>query len=238
MQAIILAAGKGNRISQLTEGMPKCFLDVNGTTIIDHQIGLIRGRGISDITIVTGYRNELFEERYGAQADIRLEYNPFFESTNVLGSFWFGMKHLNGDFLFMHADTYFENTILEILIEKNGEIVLPIDRKKCGEEEMKVTLDGEDRVVRISKQIPSESSHGEFIGVAKICGGAVALVKQYAEFYMKRQLFTEFFEVALQKCIDDGGLFPEIVDVAGLVWNEIDFPEDYEHLLKRLKDKT
>lgn len=50
--------------------------------------------------------------------------------TACPSAFWMriGMKHLNGDFLFMHADTYFENKILEMLIEKNGEIVLFLKR--------------------------------------------------------------------------------------------------------------
>ena len=107
MQAIIMAAGRGNRLSAVTDGWPKSFLQVGGKRIIDHQLDNLHRVGVTDITIVTGYRKALFEEAYRNRG-VNFAFNPFFETTNVLTSFWFGQRFLHDEFLYFHADTVFE----------------------------------------------------------------------------------------------------------------------------------
>ena len=58
MQAVIMAAGKGSRISELTNNLPKCYLEVNGKRLIDHQLELLNINGISDIIVVVGYKSD------------------------------------------------------------------------------------------------------------------------------------------------------------------------------------
>lgn len=61
MNAIILAAGKGNRLHQLTKDIPKPLISINGTPIIEQQISFLKEKGISEIFVVVGYKSEYFE---------------------------------------------------------------------------------------------------------------------------------------------------------------------------------
>ena len=59
MKAIIVAAGQGGRLLPMTNHRPKCLLDIGGMTIMQRQLQVLRECGISDITVVRGYRKEM-----------------------------------------------------------------------------------------------------------------------------------------------------------------------------------
>lgn len=65
MKAVILAAGKGTRMKELTNELPKPMLLVQGKPILEHIIGGILAAGVRDIFIVTGYRAETIEGHFG-----------------------------------------------------------------------------------------------------------------------------------------------------------------------------
>ena len=88
MQAIIMAAGKGSRLKNLTGGKPKSFLEIKGKKLIEYNLRLLQKYQINDIIIVTGYQSESFEAFTANMNNIRLIYNPFYEMVNVLGSFY------------------------------------------------------------------------------------------------------------------------------------------------------
>ena len=227
MQAIILAAGRGNRLSAVTSGLPKSFLQVGGKRIIDHQLDNLRRVGVTDITIVTGYRKALFEEAYRSQG-INFAFNPFFETTNVLTSFWFGQRFLHDEFLYFHADTIFEPAIFDELLGSVGDVVLPVDTHPCAEEEMKVRVDESGHVIEISKTMAGGAALGEFIGIAKASRAALTAIKEVAEDFMVRQEFHHYFEAALQKLIDGRRCPVRALDITGKRWNEIDFEADLQ----------
>ena len=60
MRAIILAAGSGLRLNQHTKDIPKALLDLNGKSILERQISLLREYGINEIFVVTGYKREKY----------------------------------------------------------------------------------------------------------------------------------------------------------------------------------
>lgn len=66
MKAVILAAGKGTRMRELTESMPKPMLRVQGRPILEHIIeGLVQSAGIREICLITGWRAEVIEDHFG-----------------------------------------------------------------------------------------------------------------------------------------------------------------------------
>ena len=58
MKAVIIAAGPATRLRPLTDHMPKCLLKLNGKTIIENMMGLLRDNGIHDISVIRGYQKE------------------------------------------------------------------------------------------------------------------------------------------------------------------------------------
>lgn len=63
MRAIILAAGRGSRMKDLTDEHPKCLVELRGKALLDWQLEALRAAGITDIAIVTGYKRELLANR-------------------------------------------------------------------------------------------------------------------------------------------------------------------------------
>ena len=227
MQALILAAGIGNRLADAADGKPKSYLPLGGETLLTRNLRLLRECGVSECVLVTGHQRERFAADF-PDADIRQVFNPFYKTTNVLVSVWCGLPWLEGEFIYLHADTVFHPEILQRLTSAPSRpALLAADRKQCAEEEMKYKCDAVGRVFEINKTMPSVEAHGEFLGLARFSAEALPVIRRGVERVLHRGEFGSFFEASLQEMMDAGELSPEIVDTGALPWREIDFPEDY-----------
>lgn len=231
MKAVILAAGRGSRISAISGGLPKSLLPLGDTTLLGHSLRLMARSGISEAVVVTGYERRAVAEhaRRNWPGTLRVVYNPHFASTNVLYSLWLALPCIGReDFLFLHGDTVFSAEVLTRTLRENpgAEMLLPVDRHPCGDEEMKVRIaDGNVRL--ITKLMPPEEADGEFLGLARVSGSLTEKIREKAENIFEEGDFTAFFELALQRLIDEDSLRVPVCDVTGLAWREVDFPEDY-----------
>lgn len=236
MQAIIMAAGKGSRLGALTEGKPKSFVEIKGKRLIEYNLQLLRQFGVDDIIIVTGYRCEDFEELTRDMQDVRCIYNPFYETMNVLGSFFMGMGVLQDDFIYLHADTLCEPAIFEKMLHTKADVVLPVEYGKCDEEAMKVRSEN-GKIVQLTKQMPVEAAEGEFIGIAFFRKGVIPTLQEKVKRLMKEKEFSEYFERAIQRLIDEEEFQIEALPTDGAFWVEIDFVEDYERAVEGLPNE-
>ncbi|MNR99281.1 Bifunctional IPC transferase and DIPP synthase [compost metagenome] len=231
LKAVILAAGKGTRIHALTDGGPKSLLPLGDTTLLGQSLRHFAAQGIEDLVIVTGYRRDAISEyvRREWSGNLEIVFNPHYDTTNVLYSFWLAMPYLAGsDFLFLHADTVFSQEILERVSahEPGAQVVFAVDDHPCEDEEMKVQItDG--RVTVVTKQMPHDSANGEFLGLARISADALPGLRAHAEQLFEEGAFSSFFEMSVQRMIDEDGLVVKVADVTGMPWREVDFPEDY-----------
>lgn len=227
MQALILAAGVGNRLADASGGKPKSYLPLAGETLLSRNLRLLRECGVSQSVLVTGHQCDRFAADY-PDADIRQVFNPFYKTTNVLVSVWCGLPFLNDEFIYLHADTVFHPEILQRLIAAPSRpALLAADRKACAEEEMKYKLNDAGEVFEINKTMPPEEACGEFLGLARFSAAALPVLRTGVERVLRRAEFGSFFEAALQEMINAGELSPSVVDTGDLPWREIDFPEDY-----------
>lgn len=109
-RAVIMAAGKGERMKPLTLTTPKPLVRVNGQRMIDSVIGALRRNGIEEIYVVVGYRKECFAGLPSEYAGLRLIENPWYDSCNNISSLYVAREHvedaiiLDGDQL-IHDDT-------------------------------------------------------------------------------------------------------------------------------------
>ncbi len=227
MQAIIMAAGKGSRLGSLTEDLPKSLLKINGKRILDINIAMFHRYGIWDITIVTGFQDKKMIEATNGIPGITLIYNPFYEFTNVIGSYYMGMNQLHDDFIYLHADTICDIHIFEQLLKSDGDIVLPVDTKPCDDEAMKVRLEN-GRIVEITKNMPTEAAAGEFIGIAKIKKNVINDLNESTIGILRDKLFTSYFEGAFQKVFDMKKYDVRMIETQNRFWGEVDFLEDFQ----------
>ena len=236
MQAIIMAAGKGSRLGKLTENMPKSFLEIRGKKLIDINLSMLHKYGIWDIKIITGFQDKKFIDALQRIPGVTLIFNPFYEFTNVLGSYYMGMKYLHDDFIYMHADTLCSTEIFCELLSAEGDIILPIDAKPCDDEAMKVRLHN-GKITEITKKMPPELSDGEFIGIAKIKKNVIDDLNLSAVKILRDRDFTSYFEGALQKVFDMNKYDVRMIKTNGRFWAEVDFLEDYQKAAKNIDEE-
>lgn len=232
MKAVILAAGKGSRLGDLTEETPKSLLPIdNSSSLLDYNILLLRSIGIKDILIVTGFASEKIENHVSSLG-INCIYNPFWDHCNVLGSLYMALPYINDDFLFLHADTLVDREIWLNLSSQSASIALPYISKQCGEEEMKIRVDDHGKLFEINKTMDPMLAKGEFLGIAYFKDTMISFFQQTSEMLFKSGKLNQYMEEAIQHAIALN-LDIEVFDIGNADFTEVDFPEDYE-LAKKL----
>ena len=120
MQAIILAAGMGKRLHELTKDRCKCMVEVNGQTLIERMLYQLDAKGLSRIVIVVGYKGEKLKEHI-ATLNIRTRIiyveNPIYDQTNNIYSLMLTKEYLREqDTLLFESDLIFEDEVLDSLL--------------------------------------------------------------------------------------------------------------------------
>ena len=107
MKAIILAAGEGSRMGKLTQNIPKPLVTINGKSIIERQLSILKQNEILDVIIITGPHNEKFNFK-----KIRYIHDENFREHDQLGSLMSAKKEIDSDIIILFADIIFDDTIL------------------------------------------------------------------------------------------------------------------------------
>lgn len=119
-QAVIIAAGKGERMHPVTLTTPKPLVEVNGKRMIDSVIDALHENEIDEIYVVTGYLKEQFhvlEEKYPG---VHLIENPFYDTCNNISSLYMARDHLE-DAMILDGDQIIYNPeILQKKFERSG----------------------------------------------------------------------------------------------------------------------
>jgi len=227
MIAVIMAAGKGSRLGQLTEEKPKSLLPLDKSfSLLDYNIFLLKSIGVEDIIIVTGFASEKIETHVSASG-VKCIYNPFWNHCNVLGSLYMALPYMNDDFLFLHADTLVDRDIWVKLTKQSASIALPYISKICGEEEMKIRIDANGKIFEINKTMNPTLAQGEFLGIAYFKATMISFLQRTAEELFKSGDLNQYMEEALQHAISKN-IDIEVFDIGNADFIEVDFPEDYE----------
>ena len=238
MIGVVLAAGKGSRLGNYTTDLPKSLLPLNdyGETLLDYNLSLLSKLNLEKIIIVTGFNSDKLEAQASKYNNIEFVYNPFWDHCNVLGSLYMALNNINDDFLFLHADTLAVKAIWDKLIKTEGEMVLPFERKQCGEEEMKVLLK-DNKVIQITKEMGADLADGEFLGIAKFNKSTIPFFKKTAESLFKKGEFNHYMESVIQEAINQCKFEINAMDILGHNFVEVDFEEDYIRAKKEFGSK-
>src|ERR1700724_2533673 len=111
MRALILAAGRGSRMSTLTEDRPKCLVELAHKPLIKRQIAALRGGGVSTIGIVRGYLGNLINIE-----DVTYFENPRWGKTNMLMSLAMAASWLRSDSVVVsYADIFYGRDVVRDL---------------------------------------------------------------------------------------------------------------------------
>ena len=248
MRAIILAAGCGLRLNQHTKDIPKALLDLNGKSILERQISLLREYGVNEIFVVTGYKREKYVLK-----DIEYIFNPRYSETEQLASMMVARTKIFDDVLVIFGDILFDSQILQQILASNDDIAMAIDLNweksyndgLCNSHPLdEPVLINQKKVLRISyKQTDTmieNQTVGEFLGVIKLsANGSRTIIKKYEElekshvgrFHDANSLEKAKLADILQELIDSK-IEISFIAVNGK-WCEIDTPKDLERARKK-----
>lgn len=225
MRAIILAAGRGGRLQDVTGALPKCLARVGSLTLIERQLASLRQHGITDITVVAGYG--LAEVRQVCGSRVRIINNARFASTNSLYSLWLARELLGDGFLVLNCDVLFHPQLLsDLLTARYEDALLTAARGDAcySDEEMKVRVVA-GRVVDIAKTIAPEEADAENVGIGKFGPAGAAVLRDEMDRLIADGGAREWLPAAFAAFCRRRPL--HAVETRGFPWIEIDFPDDY-----------
>ena len=150
MQAIILAAGMGRRLGELTDDNTKCMLEVNGTRLIHRTLDNLAEVGIKRVVLVVGYKAEnvkrLIGDRY-KDIDIVYVENKIYDKTNNIYSLFLAREYLlEEDSLLLESDLIFESSVLRKIVENKYPNIALVDKYESWMDGTVVTLDEENKI--------------------------------------------------------------------------------------------
>jgi len=128
---IILAAGRGKRLKELSTDKPKPLVEVNGKSILSNLVEAMIDGNVQRIVLVVGYKAELIEEhlrKYTGAAEIIFVTNEIYDTTNNIYSLWLARKYLDDGFSLFEADVFIEPGIVSKLIQHPDDNVMVIDK--------------------------------------------------------------------------------------------------------------
>jgi choline kinase len=225
MKAVILAAGQGTRIRSVHGEHPKCLIQVDEATILDHQLEALSMAGINEVAIVVGYEKEQIvahvrskEPSYNQR--VHFIENPAFAITNNIYSLRLATDWLRGDsFIVLNADVIFDPEILNSAVQSYAPISMIVD-PLWRDETMKVIIEG-DRLTRMSKRISQEEFSGTYIGITVFSKSIQKRVLHKLNGLIAAGRVNEFFNIAVQELADEG-VHVGYTSTDGLAWAEID----------------
>jgi L-glutamine-phosphate cytidylyltransferase len=234
MKAIIMAAGIGSRLKKINGDRPKCLIEVNGVSLISRSVSMLESRGITDISVITGYKSELI--RAELQHRVRYFDNPFFAVTNSIASLWLAKELLCDDVILMNADLYYEEEVLDTAIAQSARAVMISDNTRIEDADFRFGIDG-NRIVKTGNKLSNAETDCEYVGIVRIDKSFVDTFKTRLETMVKNGDLKNWWEGVLYAFIDDGtDIYCKDVDNA--FWSEVDDLRDYRRLMNWISAKN
>ncbi len=232
MIGVVLAAGMASRLRPLTDDRPKCLLTVGTRTLLQRTFDALVEAVISEFVVVTGYRGDMIRDfldsHYcGKNLTFHFLHNADYQHNNNIFSLWMTRDVVRGkEFILLDSDILFDPKIIQRMVQEPG-TALALNRHELGEEEIKVIVDNDNRVVEISKVCSVDDAVGESVGIEKMDSEySEALFAELDRMITGEQMINVFYERAFERLIAQGHFF-RIVDTTDYFSIELDTVEDF-----------
>ncbi|MBE7069302.1 MAG: aminotransferase class I/II-fold pyridoxal phosphate-dependent enzyme [Ruminococcaceae bacterium] len=237
MQALILAAGMGKRLKELTRNNTKCMVKVNGVTLIERMLRQIEKQNVSRIVIVVGYEGQKLIDYIGTlgiRTPITFVENPIYDKTNNIYSLALAKDWLcKEDTLLFESDLIFEDAVLDILVNDPRDTLALVDKFESWMDGTCLKLSKDDKITSfVSKKEFRFADIDEYYKTVNIS----KFSKDFSEKY-----YVPFLD-AYQKALGQNQYYEEVLKVItildvprirarrleGQLWYEIDDIQDLD----------
>ena len=226
MRAIIMAAGIGSRLQDITDGRPKCLIRAGHQTLLRRTIGQLQDRGIHEICVITGYKSNLVENEL--PAGVRRMHNPFYRVTNSIASLWLARELLTGDTLLMNADLCFEPEVLDTALAQVDPVAMLSDRRRIETADFRFRT-RDDCILEAGKHISDEETDCEYVGIVRLDRSFIGVFRTRLEEMIKKGCFSDWWEAVIYSFLDSD-IDVKCADVGDAFWTEVDHAGDYARL--------
>jgi choline kinase len=249
MQAIIIGAGRGQRLMPTTADTPKCFAEVHGKRILDYALAAFRDNGIRKITFIGGYKIEKVQEAY---PELTFRHNANWANNNILASLMHAEDLMNDAFFCSYSDILFTPQAIHDALQRKDDMSLIVDtdwqkryenRTEHPPDDAEKVLVKNGTVERVSRLIETSKAYGEYIGVAKFSTAGAAKLKTHyhrcrelhdGKPFYEAKVFEKAYLIHLfQDMIANGETFAHVDTHGGYI--EIDTQQDFDYARQNWK---
>ena len=235
--AIILAAGRGSRLKEMTNDLPKPMVEINNKSIISNLTEQLIDEGIDHIVVLIGYMADtLIKHLEGYKNKVKITFieNEIYDTTNNIYTLWLAKEYLKNGFYLFEADIFCEKEIIKKLLHNQQENVILVDKftnlmngtviaNETGSEKVQNMFLKKEQGVNFDYSISYKTVNFYKIG------------KEFTELFFLKELenhinkkdINSYYELIIKEAIDSGYEFHSL-RTQKLKWWEIDNQEDLE----------
>lgn len=228
-KAILMAAGRGTRISREIKGSCKCTLDIGGISLIRHTVSMLLDHGIEPHVVVGYNKKHIYKALAGL--DVTFHENVFYSVTNSLASLWFAREELRGgDIILGNADVYWDERILSLLLEEERDCAMLCDFSRVEQGDYLFHVNEDSSISAYGKGLDCKNANSEYVGLAIVRGELVDRCRENLCRKIDAQKHHQWWEQVLYDMVPKRPIWAK--DVDGLFWAEIDYIEDYQRIVE------
>lgn len=243
MKAVILAAGMGLRLGNITKTLPKAFIPIEGKPLIEYSLNSLKRAGIKELIMVVGFMENFFKEKLGtAYKGMKIKYfvNKDYATTGSMCSLSKTEDLINDNILLLDSDILYEERALVELINCPFEDVILITNPSGSGDEIFICIDNEGNLKDLGKNISNKhKSIGETVGITKLSPNFLKHLYAAAKEDYANNKFKHHYEECIFKTSKKHPV--KCLLIEDLVWTEIDtknhLKKAREEIFHRINDR-
>ena len=242
MKVIILAAGRGSRMGNLTSHIPKCMIEFMGKPILEYTLKTLNNhKSINEIVLLRGYQSEKIKYP-------NIKYYDAVQTQNMVETLFFATEELNDDLLILYGDVIMSENIIDLLVKSKYDISVCIDANWKELHELRFgnlsddlescAIDNEGNITNIGEKKPQlDDVNGQYFGAIRLNSNGCEIFKSFYDKaknkenlnqnWMRGRNFNSIYMTDfLQGLIDDGNKIKAVMCNKG--WLEFDSKSDLD----------
>ena len=231
-QAVILAGGLGSRLKDKTKTMPKGFLEIGGTAIVEQSIQKLLACGIEKIIIGTGHCSEYYDQLAQKYSAIFTVKNERYADTGSMGTLEVCAPFVTDSFLLLESDLIYDSAGLFTLINDDRKNLILASGATHSGDEVYLEADENSYLIGLSKNKETlKNIFGELVGITKLTKHTLDKMCAFAKIH-HHDLPKMEYEHAL---LEAAKTIPVAIKrIEHYVWREIDNEEHLETAVKNI----
>ena len=237
MQAIILAAGMGKRLKELTSNATKCMVEVNGEMMIHKTLMHLEKLNLNKIVLVVGYEGQQlmdYVNSLGLKTPVEYVVDDVYDKTNNIYSLYLAKEYLlQDDTLLLESDLVYEEAVIRKLVDTPYPSLVLVDKFESWMDGTCITVDEDDNITSfVSKREFDFTKTDEYYKTVNLYKFSKNFSEKYyvpfLEAYCNAMGLNEYYEQVLKVITFLGDLEIKAVKLNGEKWYEIDDVQDLD----------